>query len=103
MTHLYTEIHLLLHMHTCARVKACSYSSHSFLNATAFFFTCDFVKVFTQCNCDLYRYILESHITITQNVYETHSMSNVTHTCVTAISILQSHHMNSLIDIHTTH
>ena len=72
-----------------------------FLNATACFFTCDFVKLFTQCDCDLYRYILESHITIAQNRYETHSMSDIAHTNVTGI--WQSHHMNSLRDIHTTH
>ena len=70
-----------------------------FFNA---FFTCDFVKLFTECDCDLYRYILESHIAILQNAYETHSMCDVAHTCATVILILQSHHMNSLIDIHTT-
>ena len=65
------------------------------------FFTCDFVKLFTWCDCDLYGYILESHIAITQNGYETHSMCDIAHTSATVI--LQSHHMNSLIDIYTTH
>ena len=45
--------------------------------------------------------ILESHIAIAQNGYGTDSMCDIAHTSATGIS--QSHHMNSLIDIHTTH
>ena len=45
--------------------------------------------------------ILESHIAIAQNGYETHSTCDIAHTSVTVIS--QLHHMNSIIDIHTTH
>ena len=48
-----------------------------FLNATAFF-TCDFVKLFTQCDCDLCRYILESHMATARNGYESLFMCDIT-------------------------
>ena len=42
-----------------------------FLNATVFF-TCDFLKLFTGCDCDLCVFY-ESHIAIAQNGCATHS------------------------------
>ena len=68
-----------------------------FLNGTAFF-TCDFVKLFTWCDCDLYRYIIKSHIVIMHEWVWNPFMCHPT--CSNA---LQLHHMNSRIDIHTAH
>ena len=48
-------------------------------------FTCNFVKLFTWCDCNLYRYILESHIAATQNGYGTHS-------CVTSHTQMRHRH-----------
>ena len=48
------------------------------------------------CYVDLY--ILELHMAIAQNRYETHSMHDITHT-----NASQLYHMNSFIDIHKTH
>ena len=57
------------------------------------FVTCDFVKLFTWCDCDLYRYKLESHMAITQNGYGTHS-------CVS--SYTQMHHSCSIWTVSLT-
>ena len=57
------------------------------------------MKLFTQCNCDSYL-LYELHIAIAQNVYGTHSCVAL-HTQI-PLRLSQLHHMNSIIDIHTT-
>ena len=57
------------------------------------------VKLFTQCECDFYRYILDSHITIAQNGHGTHS-------CLTSHTEMprtqsKSHHVNTSLNLHT--
>ena len=56
---------------------------------------------------NLYRYILESHIAIAQNRYGSIHVQHCTHKCNcddrshTIWTVSLTHHMNSLIDIHT--
>ena len=67
-----------------------------FLNATAFF-TCDFVKLFTWCSCNLC-VLCELHIAIAQNGCATHScvMSHANSIAVTPCEQYHWHPYNPL-------
>ena len=83
MTHLYTEIHLLLHMHTCARAKACSHG--------AILSECDWVvwmsmRLFIWCDCNIIT-VSQSYLCVQRHTWNGFQMHSVRLGCAIPICI----------------
>ena len=68
------------------------------------FFIGDFVKLFTRCNCNMYRYILQSHISITQGMKPIPCTMSHTHTHMHTHAHTHAHthtHMHTHTHAHT--